>query len=51
MSRNFYFRSTLSLALIAFASVAGCQKQAEPNQKGDQTAQSKQVTIDVTGMS
>jgi hypothetical protein len=46
----FLARTTLVLGLAALITFAGCQSQSDPGGKANASAQTKKVTVDVTGM-
>ena len=50
MSLNHYpMKTVLAISILLLAAIAGCQKQSDSAKDGP-TAQSKQVIVDVTGM-
>jgi hypothetical protein len=50
MSLQPYFARTALLVGVVVMAFVGCQGQTESDRKGEQSAQTKKVTIDVTGM-
>ena len=48
---SWFKKTSLALAILLIGAAAGCQKHADPDSQAEATAKTKQVTVDVTGMS
>lgn len=51
MSRHSFFtKAAMLLAILAVGATTGCQKQSGSDQNEEPSAKTRQVTVDVTGM-
>ena len=43
-------KTSLALAVLLIGAAVGCQKPADPDSKAAPTAKTKEVTVEITGM-
>lgn len=48
--RSCFTKTLLALAVVLIGVAVGCQKPADPDTKAAATAKTKEVTVEITGM-